>query len=79
MYLEDLPAENGKRENLPNYRTKYEAKINTNSHQHYVKKPFSSTDAIGNNITYSDYNTKNKLVFSSPGLELVNSTLGDEE
>ena len=77
--LKDLPEVNEKRENSANYRTKSEATITTNSHQHPVNKTFSSTDAIINTITYADYKTENNLVFSSHGLGLVNNNLGDEE
>ena len=47
------------------------------SHQDSVEC-FSSTDEFGNNITYSNYNNENNLVFSMPGLGLVNSNFGGE-
>ena len=50
--LEDLPEANWDRDNLPNYRTKSESTITTNSHQHSVNKTFSSTGAIGKTTTY---------------------------
>ena len=38
VFLERLPEANGKMENTPNYKTNPEAKIITNSHQHYINK-----------------------------------------
>ena len=77
--LEYLPVDNGKKENSPSLITKSVSTIATNTHQHSVNKTFSSTDAIGNTIKFSDYNNYNNLVFSRPGLVLVNSSLGDED
>ena len=64
---------------MPNYRTKSEATFTTNIHQQYVNKTFSSTDAIGKTITYSDYKTEKNLVFSCNDRGLIIISLGGEE